>query len=287
MPATVDLHLHTTASDGSDSPAQLLSLLQRRGIHTFSVTDHDTIDGTVEMLSLVPQGMRFITGVEFSCRSPVGKYHILGYGFDPEDALLRDALEEGRMLRRNKLEERIRYLEEAHGIVLTPEEKAWLRSRKSPGKPHLGKVLLSRGLGDPSHGMMAVLRQYINAFKGSNDRISVETAVRAIRHAGGVAVWAHPLGGEGKRHKTPEAFAPLLRDLLDAGIQGMECYYSRYSPQEIDFLQAAARQHGLLISGGSDYHGAAKPDLLPGQLCCEDIPICEEQLSLCRQGQPL
>ncbi len=282
MPTTVDLHLHTTASDGSDSPAQLLRLLQARGVRTFSVTDHDTIDGTVEMLSLVPEEMRFFTGVEFSCRSAAGKYHILGYGFDPEDPLLKAALAEGRQLRRNKMEERIRYLKEAHGIVLTEEEVRWLRSLRSPGKPHLGQLLLNRGLGDPRHGMMAVLRQYVNGFKGSNDRIHALTAIRAIRHAGGVAVWAHPLGGEGKRHKTPEEFAPRLQDLLTLGIQGLECYYSRYTPQEIAFLQDAARQNGLLISGGSDYHGAPKPDLLPGQLCSESLSVTPEMLTLCR-----
>ena len=107
MPSTVDLHIHTTASDGSISPDKLPALLAQHGIHTFAITDHDTIDGAVEVLGHVPPGMRFIPGVEFSCYSAVGKYHILGYGYRPDDPLLHAAIEEGRQLRRIKLSQRI------------------------------------------------------------------------------------------------------------------------------------------------------------------------------------
>ena len=280
MSATVDLHLHTTASDGSCTPAGLLPLLRTRGIDTFAITDHDGVEGAVEMLRLAPPDLRFRPGVEFSCRSAVGKYHILGYGFDPAHPEIQAAVEEGRQLRRRKQAQRIRWLEQQHGIRLTEEERRWLDSRKSPGKPHLGQVLLNRGLDTEGTGMMGVLRRYVNGFKGSNDRISAETAVRAIRRAGGVAVWAHPLGGEGKRHKTSEELQPLLSDLLAHGVEGMECWYSRYSMEENALLMNLARQHGLLISGGSDFHGAPKPDLLPGTLCSEGVSPEPEQLTV-------
>lgn len=280
MPATVDLHLHTTASDGSFAPAQLVALLRQKGIRTFAVTDHDAVEGAVEMQAIVPPDLRFIPGVEFSCRSEVGKYHILGYGFDPRHPAVLAAVEEGRQLRRQKQAQRIRWLEEQHGIRLTEEELRWLNSRKSPGKPHLGRILLDRGLDTEGAGMMGVLRRYVNGFKGGNDRIGVDTAVRAIRQAGGVAVWAHPLGGEGKRHKTHEELQPLLEDLLAHGVEGMECWYSRYSGQEIAMLTALARQHGLLISGGSDFHGAPKPDLEPGTLSGDGIVPDPRQLTV-------
>lgn len=280
MPAIVDLHLHTTASDGSFAPAQLVALLRQKGIRTFAVTDHDAVEGAVEMQAIVPPDLRFIPGVEFSCRSAVGKYHILGYGFDPRHPAVLAAVEEGRQLRRQKQAQRIRWLEEQHGIRLTEEELRWLNSRKSPGKPHLGRILLDRGLDTEGAGMMGVLRRYVNGFKGGNDRIGVDTAVRAIRQAGGVAVWAHPLGGEGKRHKTPQELQPLLEDLLAHGVEGMECWYSRYSGQEIALLTALARQHGLLISGGSDFHGAPKPDLEPGTLSGDGIVPDPRQLTV-------
>lgn len=280
MPATVDLHLHTTASDGSFAPAQLVALLRQKGIRTFAVTDHDAVEGAVEMQAIVPPDLRFIPGVEFSCRSAVGKYHILGYGFDPRHPAVLAAVEEGRQLRRQKQAQRIRWLEEQHGIRLTEEELRWLNSRKSPGKPHLGRILLDRGLDTEGAGMMGVLRRYVNGFKGGNDRIGVDTAVRAIRQAGGVAVWAHPLGGEGKRHKTHEELQPLLADLLAHGVEGMECWYSRYSGQEIAMLTELAYRHGLLISGGSDFHGAPKPDLEPGTLSGDGIIPDPRQLTV-------
>lgn len=271
MHASVDLHLHTTASDGTCTPEQLLQLLRERGIYTFAITDHDTVAGAAEMTGLVPADMRFLPGVEFSCRSDAGKYHILGYGINPEDELLLAAIEEGRQLRLNKLEGRLAYLRQQHGITFTPEEEEWLRAQKSPGKPHLGQLLLRRGLGD---SMVEVLRRYISPFKGGNDRIAADTAIQAIAHAGGVSVWAHPLGGEGKRHKTPEQLAPLMDDLVALGIRGMECWYSRYTQQEVAFLQAQAQAHGLLISGGSDFHGSPKPGLLPGTLCADgEAPV--------------
>lgn len=279
MYASIDLHLHTTASDGTCTPEQLLQLLRERGIYTFAITDHDTVAAAAEMTALVPADMRFLPGVEFSCRSGVGKYHILGYGIRPEDALLQNAIEEGRQLRLNKLEGRLRYLRDEHGITFTEEEEAWLRAQKSPGKPHLGQQLLRRGLAGT---MVEALQRYISPFKGGNDRIGADTAIQAILHAGGVPVWAHPLGGEGKRHKTPEQLAPLLEDLRSLGIRGMECWYSRYTRQEVAFLTELAKAHGLLISGGSDFHGTPKPGLLPGTLCADgDAPApCAGQLTL-------
>lgn len=255
----VDLHLHTTASDGSCTPAQLVALLRERGICTFAITDHDTVSGVEELLTNPPEGMCFIPGVEFSCRSQVGKYHILGYGIDPAVALLQSAIEEGRQLRLQKLEGRLRYLRDEHGIAFTPAEESWLRSQKSPGKPHLGELILRRGLGST---MAEVLARYVSPFKGGNDKIDAAGAIRAILAAGGVPVWAHPMGGEGRRHKTRQELLPRLDDLLRLGIQGMECWYSRYSVQEIAVLTELAQQHGLLVSGGSDFHGTPKPGLL-------------------------
>lgn len=280
MPSTVDLHIHTTASDGSCTPQELLRSLRQYGIDTFAITDHDTIEGAVEMLSLVPPDMRFVPGVEFSCRSAVGKYHILGYGYRPDDPLLAAAIEAGRQLRRNKLGARLHYLADVHGIRFTEDEVAWLYSQKSPGKPHLGKLLLRRGLGRTPEDMKGVLDTYISPFKGEDDRIPLEMATEAIRHAGGVVVWAHPLGGEGRRHKTPKQFAPLLQDVLSAGVQGLECWYSRYNDEENAFLLQQAKAHGLLISGGSDFHGSPKPDLLPGILSCTGAAPQPERLTL-------
>ena len=268
MTSTIDLHIHTTASDGSDSPLELLDKLRAAGIRVFSVTDHDTIEGVLALEGKIPGELTFLRGVEFSCVSPAGKCHILGYGYDPAHPALLDALEEGRQLRLEKLERRLERLRADFGIGLTGQELAWLHSRNSPGKPHLGQILLKRGLGAD---LDDAIRTYLGDVPG-RDRIDASTAVRAIEAAGGRSVWAHPLGGEGEKRLTREKFDAQLRNLLGYGIRGMECWYSRYAMEEVRFLQSRARAHGLTVTGGSDYHGSNKQNLRLGQLNTEGVP---------------
>ena len=277
MANSFDMHMHTTASDGSDSVPALLEVLRQAGITTFSVTDHDTVDGTMEMLGLVPPGMRFVPGIEFSCLSPAGRCHILGYGFDPGHPDFQQALREGERLRREKLEKRIRYLRETFGICLTQDETAWLRSLQSPGKPHIGGLILKRGLAPDLSG---AIRTYIAPCDGGPDRIQASLAVAAIAASGGIPVWAHPLGGEGERHLSEPEFHRLLSHLLSCGIRGLECFYSRYEPEEISFLRDQARRWGLLVSAGSDYHGTHKKNIHPGKLNARDLPVDPRQVTL-------
>lgn len=261
-----DLHIHTAASDGSDSPAALAQKVLAAGLELFSVTDHDTVDGALAVEALLPAGVGFLRGVEFSCISPGGKCHILGYGFDPAHPAFRAALDEGAQLRREKLERRIVHLREKFGIILTEEELAWLRSLKSPGKPHLGGLLVERGL---ASDRKSAISQFLSGVPG-RDRIDSKTAIGAIRAAGGIAVWAHPLGGEGEKRLTETEFAARLAVLAADGIQGLECHYSRYSPAESELLLGYARARGLIVTGGSDYHGANKSDIHLGQLGTEN-----------------
>ena len=267
MRSLIDLHIHTTASDGSDSPAELARKVA--GLRIFSVTDHDTIDGALQMENLVPPGTVYIRGVEFSCVSPAGKCHILGYGYDPRHPALLAALEEGRTLRLVKLQRRLEALRAHFGIILTDDELSRLYSLNSPGKPHLGKILLDRGLAEPLDG---AIQTYLKIRVPGRDRIDAGDAIAAIEKAGGRSVWAHPLGGEGEKRLTPEKFEDQLQTLLAAGLKGMECHYSRYSREELQFLRDRAAVHGLTVTGGSDYHGINKRDLELGMLSMEDTP---------------
>ena len=267
MRSLIDLHIHTTASDGSDSPAELARKVA--GLRIFSVTDHDTIDGALQMENLVPPGTVYIRGVEFSCVSPAGKCHILGYGYDPRHPALLAALEEGRTLRLEKLQRRLEALRAHFGIILTDDELSRLYSLNSPGKPHLGKILLDRGLAETLDG---AIQTYLKIRVPGRDRIDAGHAIAAIEKAGGRSVWAHPLGGEGEKRLTPEKFEDQLQTLLAAGLKGMECHYSRYSREEIQFLRDRAAAHGLTVTGGSDYHGINKRDLELGMLSMEDTP---------------
>lgn len=277
MASTVDLHIHTAASDGSDSPALLLANLEKAGIRTFSVTDHDTIDGALEMEALVPPTFRFIRGIEFSCETPAGKCHILGYGFDPKNPVFTAALAEGAELRQKKLLSRLGYLKETLGITFTESELAWIQGLKSPGKPHFGKLLVDRGI---AATITEAIQTYINPHKPRRDRIQGSVAISAILQAGGIPVWAHPLGGEGEKRLSSETFQSQLNYLLSQGIRGMECAYSRYTQSDTEFLIDQAQTHGLLVSGGSDYHGTNKGDLPLGRLCADGISVPPERLTI-------
>ena len=265
MASKVDLHIHTTASDGADTPRVLAEKIAAAGLELFSVTDHDTVAGALEMETIVPQGVRYIRGVEFSCVSPAGKCHILGYGYDPDHPAFRGALEEGRRLRLEKLDRRLEQLRRDHGIELTQAERTWLMSLGSPGKPHLGQIIRNRGLAPDLDG---AIRGFIRDVPG-RDRIEAKLAIEAITAAGGFPVWAHPLGGEGEKRLTEEKFEALLETLLGYGLRGMECRYSRYGRKESEFLLDHAARLGLTPTGGSDYHGSNKKDIQLGQLGCE------------------
>lgn len=280
MASIIDLHIHTTASDGSDSPAVLAEKIAAAGLKLFSVTDHDTIDGARAMEALVPVGVRYVPGVEFSCRDPAGKCHILGYGCDHQHPAFREALEEGRRLRLEKLRLRVQRLEEDFGVVLTNAEAEWLARQNSPGKPHLGRILLERGMAET---IDEAIRRYLKNVP-ARDRIDAKTAVEAILASGGVPVWAHPLGGEGEKRLNPEKFEKLLKTLLTYGIRGLECHYSRYTPEEADFLVRTARARGLLVTGGSDYHGSNKRGITLGGLGSHWNPEPEKLFAaLCRK----
>ena len=273
----IDLHLHTNASDGADTPAALLETIRAEGIHTFSVTDHDTMDGALEMETLNLDGLQYIRGIEFSCVTPHKKCHILGYGFDHNDPLFQEALDLCKQLRRKKVEGRIRYWAEHFGIVLTEEESNWIRSQGSVGKPHFGNIILNRGL---APDLRTAIKDYVNTCKVPDERIDAEMAVKAIVHAGGVPVWAHPLGGENEKRLTKAEFYAQLDYLAKLGVRALECHYSRYTWVETEFLLDQAKKYDLMVSAGSDYHGANKPNLHAGKLNEEDTIVEPDQLSL-------
>lgn len=264
-----DLHTHSNFSDGSDSIEQLAENIQKAEIDIFALTDHDTIEGCLEIKKLVPSNIRFIPAVELTCKTDEVKCHILGYYCDPENSLLKSLIAKGKLLRHKKLETRIEYLRTVHGINLTEEELNWLYSRRSVVKTHLANILVNRGLAENNLEAMA---KYLDGCKTGNTRFDGEEGINTIKASGGIPVWAHPLGGEGEEHITPDEFYKKFEVLKSAGIQGLECYYSRYSLDEIDFLVNFANKNNLLISGGSDYHGTNK-DIPLGKLNTENQNI--------------
>ena len=228
-----DLHIHSNFSDGSDSIPELIKNIQDAGINIFAITDHDTIGGLSEVQKHLPSNIKFIKGVELTCKTKDIKCHILGYNINPDNKELNDLIAQGKILRRNKLEKRIAYLKEVWDITLTQEELDWLYSRPSVVKTHFANILVNRGLSDNN---LDAMRKYLDGCKTGNSRFDGDEAIQIIKNAGGIPVWAHPLGGEGEKHLSKEEFLPRLETIIASGIQGLECYYSRYNQEEIEIL---------------------------------------------------
>lgn len=271
-----DLHIHSNYSDGSDSLDVLIKKIESAGIKIFALTDHDTIQGCKEMAVLVPDGIKFIPSIELTSKTDTVKCHILGYNCNPDDVALNQLIEKGKMLRHHKLETRIKYLEDVWGITLTREESDWLYSRRSVVKTHLANILVNRGLAEDN---LSAMRKYLDDCKTGNSRFDGHEAIQAIIHAGGIPVWAHPLGGEGEIHSSREEFLAKLEIMKQAGIKGLECHYSRYSEDEINFLVNCAEENNLLTTGGSDYHGKNK-DIPLAKLNVENIETDSSMLTI-------
>ena len=168
---------------------------------------------------------------------------------------LLNLIEQGKLLRKQKLETRIKYLKDVWNIELNKEESDWLYSRKSVVKTHIANILVKRGLAENN---IDAMKKYLDNCKTGNTRFDGEIAIKTIINAGGIPIWAHPLGGEGETHLSEKDFLPRLKKMIKYGIKGLECYYSRYSIQEAEFLKKCAEENNLLVSGGSDYHGSNK-----------------------------
>ena len=254
----IDLHLHTTASDGSDTPNELLKLAKEAGLTTISITDHDTLAGCIEALKAAESGIKVITGIEFSCRcggSDGFDCHILGYGFDLKSQEMLDAIAHGRQMRLAKLESRIDYLNEHFGIRFNKDETEWLYSLNSAAKPHLAGLIVKHGLAD---SIGDAIDKYLKGHNFPDDRIDAGEAIKAIISAGGIPVYAHPIGGEREKRLTKSELLPRVDALAALGLMGLECYYSRYSTEDAEMLSSIAKNRGLLVSAGSDYHGKNK-----------------------------
>ena len=274
--ARFDLHLHSNNSDGSDSVENLCKKIKEAGIETFALTDHDTVDGIESLLKLVPKGFRFIPGIELTCKFSNGlKCHLLGYNIDYKNNDLINFLQKGKLMRRKKLDTRINYLNDIHKIKLTDDELNWLYSRHSVVKTHLANILVKRGLADDN---LDAMRKFLDDCPTGNTRFDGEEAVSIITKAGGIPVWAHPLGGEGEEHSNKNDFISELDSMVNYGIKGLECFYSRYDINEVEFLKNCARKYDLLITGGSDYHGSNKTVKL-GYLNDKGIQVDDTEIS--------
>jgi predicted metal-dependent phosphoesterase TrpH len=258
MTMYADLHAHTTASDGTFTPTELVRAARALGLSHLAVTDHDTTAGVAEArAAALEAGIGLVPGVELSAEGPPGKCHLLGLGIDPDDAGLArtlGALSEARRTRNARIARRLQEL----GVPLTLEEVAAVAPPgANVGRPHFAQALIAKGVvSTVPEAFARFLAEGAPAYL-PKDVLPPADAIRLIHEAGGMCFLAHP----GLVRLGPDE---TLRDRIAAlralGLDGVEVFYPLHTPELVRELGDIARDLGLLVTGGSDFHGATKPD---------------------------
>ncbi len=252
----IDLHMHTTVSDGTDSPEQLPEKLKAAGITLFSVTDHDAVKAVKILRKILKKDDPvFIPGVEFSCKDENGKYHILGYGYDPDSPDLNALVARTHQLRMEKVLARLDFLKTEFGFAFPQEELDRLCAMDNPGKPHIGNLMVKYGFAKTKE---EAILDYIDKLRIRNKYIRPEEAIAAILAGGGVPVLAHPFYGSGNELILGDEMDGRLRRLMEYGLQGVEAFYSGFTDKLRASMLAFAKRYHLYVTAGSDYHGTNK-----------------------------
>ena len=267
----IDLHIHSTASDGSLTPDRILSQAAACGLAAISITDHDTVAGVIAALEHgIPDTIQFMTGVEISAEYPPGfeadgSMHLLGYGFDPHNRPLARLLEKQQQSRSQRNPRILEKLAEA-GIELEMAELAAKVGKSDIARPHIAALLVEKGhaasIDDAFDRYLGKgCPAYVDRF-----RISAPSAIAHIQNAGGIAALAHP--GLIHHGQTGDPIIgrleQLLTDLTAMGLGGLEVYYSGHSPEQTAAFRKLAEKFHLLPTGGSDFHGDINPDIRMG-----------------------
>ena len=252
----IDLHMHTTISDGTDSLSEILLAVKKAGVELFSVTDHDAIRGGADMPELLKAGdPRFLAGVEFSCKDEHGKYHILGYGYDPRGESINNVINKGHNYRMEKTKARLDFIRTEFGFDFSDKDINELLSRENPGKPHIGNLMVKYGYAESKE---KAISDYINKLKIGSKYIRPEEAIEGILGSGGIPILAHPTYGNGSDLILGQDMEDRIVRLMDFGIKGLEAYYSGFSEKIQEELIGFAKKYNLYVTAGSDYHGTNK-----------------------------
>jgi 3',5'-nucleoside bisphosphate phosphatase len=252
----VDLHCHSTASDGTLSPTQVVRLAVDRGLSALALTDHDTIAGVGEAAEAArAAGVDFLPGIEISAEYPhPGTMHLLGYGVDPQSSVLGDLTKKllaGRDDRNPRIIAKLREL----GVAITMEEVEAEAGGNVVGRPHIAAILTRKGY-------VSSIKQAFDKYlaPGSlayfdKERLSPRRAIQMILECGGLPVLAHPIQ---LRYQNDAQLERVVKDLIDVGLLGIEVIHSDHDASMVERYTALADRFGLVKTGGSDFHGENK-----------------------------
>ena len=254
----IDLHVHTSASDSTASPAEAVRLAKEAGLSAIAITDHDTVSGYAEAAEAGKKyGVEVVPGIEISTK--YGRaVHILGYYIDPDSDKLAPVLEwvvHDRDERNRKMAE----LMAADGLPVSYEEMH-RRFGAVIGRPHFAEVLVELGLAKDIRDAFDRYVEKGQKYYLPRNFLSIERSIEIIREAGGVPVLAHPF-----QYQLDDAgLRELIEHCMESGLQGMECRYSGYSVEQSKYLGRLAEEYGLIKTGGSDFHGDNKKHISIG-----------------------
>ena len=278
-----DLHTHTIASDGSDTPTELIKKAAFAQLSAVAITDHDTVDG-------IPEGMEasnnypieVVPGIELSVMAPKGNMHVLGYFIDiksPELLKVIKLVQEARSERNPKILNKLDGL----GIHISEAELEDMAQGGQIGRPHIARALVEHGyVKSLSDAFEKYLKKGAAAYVPKSI-LTPQKAFEAIHQAKGVAVLAHPISLQ----VSPSELEHFITQWIPDGLDGMECYYSEHDDKTTQLCLSLAKKHGLVATGGSDYHGKAKPYIKLGvgkgnlhipYKCVSDLKKRKEQL---------
>jgi predicted metal-dependent phosphoesterase TrpH len=258
MTDKIDLHMHSIVSDGTERPEELIYSVKKAGISVFALTDHDAIKGSEmiqTMLNEKATSLRFIPGVEFSCRDEEGKYHILGYGYDAATSPIQDVVNLGHSYRMKKVRARLDFIDKEFGFSFPEEEIEALFALDNPGKPHIGNMMVKYGYAE---NKQVAIKEYINKLRIRSQYVRPEEAISGILGSGGIPVLAHPFYGDGDQLILGEEMEERLKRLMEFGIKGVEAFYSGFSDKLRQEMLGLAQKYNLYVTAGSDYHGTNK-----------------------------
>ena len=266
----VDLHCHSTASDGTYAPAEVIDLAVRNGLSALALTDHDTIGGIPEAADAARRaGLDFLPGIEISCDVPrPATMHLLGYGVDPDSAVLRDLTTRLIDARNDRNPRIIRRLNEL-GVTITMKEVEDEAGGDVVGRPHIAAILARKGY-------VSSIKQAFDKYLGQGgaayfdkERLTARQAIELVLQSGGLAVLAHPVQ---LRTENDAQLERMIKDLKDQGLVGLEVIHSDHDARLVEKYTTLAERYNLLKTGGSDFHGTNKKDISLGTASGRRIP---------------
>lgn len=262
----IDLHTHSSASDGTQLPGEVIRSAAEAGLDVVALTDHDTTAGWEEAAEAAREhAMAFVPGTEVSCQTDDGiSVHLLSYLQDPQDRALDEVMQRARRSRRTRAERMVELIAEDYPISWE-QVLDQVVGDATVGRPHIADALVAAGIAQTrSEAFSTVLHPRSGYYVGHYAPDPV-TAVRLVRQAGGVPVMAHPLAGVRGRTVGQEVFDAMI----EAGLAGLEIAHRDNPPEARAVLSQMAAEHDLIVTGSSDYHGSGKPNELGENLTSE------------------